>query len=64
MKKKICNMCGKEMDLFDAQENFSLRREIGYGSRYDGEILELNLCCDCMDRIIEQCKIRPVFDYN
>lgn len=56
-------MCGKDLDLFDTQEGFSFwSPQIGYGSKYDGERLELDLCCDCMDRIIEQCKISPVVD--
>lgn len=60
VSKKTCNMCGKEFDMWDEQEDFSIYREIGYGSKYDMESLELDLCCECMDKIIDSCKISPV----
>lgn len=61
MFRLICNMCGKELDLWDEQENFSVvNYNIGFGSKYDGCELRLDLCCDCMDKIIDQCKISPV----
>lgn len=55
-----CNKCGKKMDVWDIQAGFSIHQNIGYGSRYDGDNLNLNLCCDCMDKLIEECAIRPV----
>ena len=64
MRKVYCNMCGKEMGFWDIQEDFKIRTEIGYGSKHDGESLELDLCCDCMDKLIEQCKISPVHDIS
>ena len=62
MRKAYCNMCGKEFDWMDMQENFSIYRHIGYGSKHDEEYLELDLCCYCMDKIIDSCKISPVSD--
>lgn len=63
MVKRTCNMCGKEFDVFDTQERFRIYNpNIGYGSKYDGEALCLDLCCDCMDKIIDSCKINPVVD--
>ena len=64
MKKTVCNMCGKTFDGWDEQENFSIYRTIGYGSRHDGEILSLDLCCDCMDKLIDMCSISPVEDHD
>lgn len=59
--KKICNKCGKEFDIYDSQEDFSIYSQlIGYGSKYDGSSLELDLCCECMDELIESCKISPI----
>ena len=50
--------------MWDMQEDFCLNRHIGYGSKYDYNFLQLNLCCDCFDRlldhIIPQCKINPI----
>ena len=57
-----CNLCGKELDMWDMQECFAMKRRIGYGSRYDLCRLDIWLCCDCMDKIIDQCAISPVTD--
>lgn len=61
-KELYCNKCGKKMDMWDIQENFSIQRNLGYGSKYDGDDLDLDLCCDCMDKLIESCMISPVTD--
>lgn len=61
MAKTItCNMCGKEFDGWDAQENFSIERRLGYGMKYDGDELQLDLCCGCMEKVIAECKISPI----
>ena len=61
MKKCYCNLCGKEMDFWDVQEEFSIQSfNIGYSSKHDGDSLELDLCCDCMDELIDRCKINPI----
>ncbi len=63
MEKTYCNICGREFDIFDTQEGFEiLSPEIGYGSKHDGCRLKLNICIDCMDDIIDRCKITPVTD--
>lgn len=59
-KEFYCNKCGKKLDMWDVQEDFSMERHLGYGSRYDGDHLDLDLCCECMDKIIEECAIPPV----
>ena len=58
----FCNMCGKPLDFWDVQEDFSLHRHLGYGTKFDGSRLSIQLCCDCMERVIEQCNISPVTD--
>ena len=60
MKMRYCNKCGKKFDMWDEQEDFSIRSIIGYGSKYDGEEVELDLCCECMDALIASCKINPI----
>lgn len=47
-------MCGKDFDEFDIQEDFSLYRHIGYGSKYDMNKLELDLCCGCFDKLVDE----------
>lgn len=59
-KVLYCNKCGKKLDMWDEQEDFSMQRQLGYGSRYDGDTLDLDLCCSCMDGLIESCAIPPV----
>lgn len=64
MDKKKCNMCGKEFDCWDEQENFCFEHKIGYGSIHDGEQIIINLCCDCFDKVIDvvvpMCETNPL----
>lgn len=55
-----CNMCGKKFDIWDIQECFQINRSLGYGTKYDGDSLNLNLCCECMERLIDMCTISPI----
>lgn len=64
MQKKYCNVCGKEFDQWDTIQDFSIHKSIGYGSKYDFSELALDICCECMDKIIEQCKINPLIGDN
>ena len=64
MVKRICNMCGKDFDRLDERGNLGFHYKVGYGSVYDGEDINLDLCCDCFDELIEyivtKCKINPI----
>lgn len=60
--KIICNKCGKEFDEWDTQEEFRIYSHLGYGTKYDGDKLELDLCCDCMTDLIDSCKISPIIE--
>ena len=42
------------MDVWDVQEDYTIHTRIGYGSKYDEEEIELHICCDCMDKIIDK----------
>ena len=65
---KVCNMCGKTFDIWDHQENFCVDRCLGYGSAHDFEHIQLNLCCQCFDKVIDwilpQCKHNPMSEYQ
>lgn len=61
-KIAYCNKCGKQLDIYDKQEDFSLETRVGYGSKYDGRVLNLDLCCSCMDELIDSCLISPIED--
>ena len=56
----FCNKCGKILDNVDREASYAINGRIGYGSKYDGEDFELNLCCDCMDNLIDSCLITPL----
>lgn len=56
----ICNKCGKTMDDFDLQQEFYYHKELCYGSEHDGDTVEIDLCCDCIDDLINSCKVSPV----
>ena len=60
MKEIFCNHCGKKFDIWDEQEGLRIHKTIGYGSIYDGDELNLRICCECMDKIIGECKISPI----
>lgn len=40
--KTLCNVCGKEFSDYDEQEHIGLHSQIGYGSKHDGDIIDLN----------------------
>ena len=59
-EKKFCNRCGKELDFFDLQQDFSIHKKIGYGSIYDGFTVDYRLCCECFDKEAARCKVLPI----
>lgn len=56
----ICNHCGKELDFFDLQNDFSIHKRIGYGSVYDGDDVHMRLCSECFDELVEDCEVSPI----
>lgn len=66
--KTICNLCGNEFNEWDELENFGIHTRVGYGSKFDGNDIELDLCCNCFDKLIDrllpECKINPIAKYN
>ena len=62
--KRACNICGRELDPFDLQQEFIIHRKIEYGSIHDGDIVDLQLCCDCFDDLVDECKISPIIEVS
>ena len=56
----VCNCCGKPLDEWDVQEDFHIHTRVGYGSTHDTEEIDLHLCCDCFDKLVDACKVSPV----
>ena len=55
MKIYKCDLCGKPFNEFDEQEAFGLHyNSIGYGSKYDGCNIDVDLCCDCFDILMSE----------
>lgn len=61
---KRCSMCGTIFNIWDEQADFCFESRIGYGSVYDGEVLRMDLCCACFDKvmgvIIPMCRENPI----
>lgn len=57
---KYCNICGIKLDEYDSHANYSIHKKIGYGSKYDGSFMHLNICIECMDKLIDKCVIKPI----
>ena len=57
-----CNKCGKRLDEWDIQEEFRFYGRLGYGTTYDGNSIELDLCCECMEELIDSCAISPIVE--
>ena len=55
MKIFKCDLCGKELNEFDMQENFGLHySKIGYGSKFDGKTIDIDMCCSCFDKMMDK----------
>lgn len=60
-----CNICGKELDFYDIQEKLSFHSHMGYGSKFDLCNIDIDLCCNCFDQLMDEyiiphCAIDPV----
>lgn len=64
MNIRYCNICGSRMDFWDIQEDYTIHTTAGYGSKYDEEEIELHICCDCMDKIIDSCAVSPLAKFS
>ena len=56
----VCSVCGKQLDLWDIQEDFTIHKRLGYGTKYDGDDICLKLCCECMEKLIDSCAVSPL----
>lgn len=60
-----CNMCGQLFDDWDEQEDFGFTHRVGYGSKFDLQVLRCDFCCNCFDKLMDEyilprCKISPI----
>ena len=53
-----CNVCGKTVEqVFEGQMVISIHDRVGYGSKHDGSMLDLDICSDCFDKLIDRKRI-------
>lgn len=52
MKLIKCNCCGKIINAQDYEYGLGVHKKLGYGSIYDGKEIDLDLCCDCLDKLL------------
>lgn len=62
IKRKFCSRCGKSIDMFDEMSGISVKKPLGFGSQYDGQFLNIRLCCECTDELIRSCRVSPITD--
>ena len=58
-QQRLCNKCGRKLDKFDEQQGFTYKRQLGYGSSYDGEMVDFQLCSACIDNLLAECEVNP-----
>ena len=51
--KKHCDVCGNKFDIWEQVNSFGIHNKPGYGSRYDTYKIDICLCTDCYDRMID-----------
>lgn len=61
MSKSRCIMCNKKLKEYNS---FNINHQFTYGSKYDGDILNICLCPVCLDQIVDHIaansKVNPV----
>jgi len=60
---KTCNKCGKPLDYWDVNAHFGYHTYMPYGSKHDGDMVDLHICIDCMDEFIDSCAIKPIMEF-
>ncbi|HEY8805103.1 MAG TPA: hypothetical protein VIM42_08385 [Clostridium sp.] len=54
-----CNKCGEYYDIDKSHSLQSIRLEFSYGSKYDGEGLQFDLCENCLMEFVNKFEIAP-----
>lgn len=56
----VCNVCGKVLTRCEEKNHVKINQVMGYGSQFDGDRVDMDICNECFDRLIESCKIDPI----
>lgn len=61
-----CNCCGKAINNQRHPYGLGVHKKIGYGSKFDGQEIEIDLCCNCLDKLlnlmIKKFKYNPLLE--
>lgn len=60
---QVCNKCGGVIDDFSGSLIIK-DVHMPYLSRHDYDLLNLTLCVDCLDRLVDGCAINPITEYT
>ena len=58
----ICNYCGKVIDDFSG--SVTIDGVMPWLSKYDFDLLNMTLCPDCLDAIVDGCAVSPITVYE
>ncbi|MCL2616568.1 MAG: hypothetical protein FWD96_02840 [Defluviitaleaceae bacterium] len=62
IKLVVCNMCGLDIDIMSnpyVDNHISIEKIWNYGSPYDGEQHNIDLCAACYDELLGRLKVAP-----
>lgn len=62
MRACICNVCGKALKNPRDLDFVNIHFRIGYGSKYDGDMIDMDICPECLDKML--IKYIPTFKIN
>lgn len=57
---KRCNLCGTSFGMIDDIGGIKICTRLGYGSVYDGREVRMNICCKCVESLIDSCEVSPL----
>ena len=58
---KFCNCCGKPI-VAPFQSSISIKHRFGYGSKYDGDYLDADICEQCLESLLDGVRDSWQFD--
>lgn len=57
---KVCNVCGKHLEVLDRDPDYTIGIRMGYGTDHDLEYAEIHMCCECLDKLVGSCVVNPI----
>lgn len=55
---KKCGKCGRMIGEYEC--GLHIKQRLGYGSTFDGALLDTHLCPTCTDKFIQSCKCQVI----